>query len=349
MVEVGSLRSHVSRGRILHIAVLLLAVRMQSGQKGLEGEIIHADIHASECNNMQLTSGIPGHHGGRLLPQSTKHLASNNDPWLRRRPNPLKPAVFAGITAAHEQSSKDRRVIVFHHRVRIRLPASLLLALTLDQPTLFSTFVTSIIRLYYLLQPSFTSPDQTWDMMPTILWAVVELSLLIICPSMFTLRKFGVRIAPTLFSSSKTQQSGDAPKDFRTFGQSAAPIRKMLNKYSVLGDQSTDFGLESGIPLPNLTKHAIQTSQGCIREAEDSTSCLASYDQAAPPSSSMLHKGPYYYSGAHLEPCTQAPHHYCYLHGGYKVTAEPSSFHIGTSAMSLARSGSPQSDCQSRA
>jgi hypothetical protein len=100
-----------------------------------------------------------------------------------------------------------------------------------------STFVTSIVRLDYLLQPSFTSPDQTWEMMPTILWAVIELNLLIICPSMFTLRKFGIKIAPSIFGSSKSSQN--TPPSLRTFGRSIAARRKH-NVYGELVEQTTD-------------------------------------------------------------------------------------------------------------
>lgn len=104
-----------------------------------------------------------------------------------------------------------------------------------------STFVTSIVRLYYLLQPSFTLPDQTWEMMPTILWAMIELNLLVICPSMFTLRKFGTRIAPSIFGSSKGTKpsSENTPKSLRTFGRSYTSGRK-YNQYGELFDQTAD-------------------------------------------------------------------------------------------------------------
>ncbi|KAI1862647.1 uncharacterized protein JN550_010172 [Neoarthrinium moseri] len=108
-----------------------------------------------------------------------------------------------------------------------------------------ATFVTSIIRLYYLLQPTFTSPDQTWDMMPTILWALIELNLLVMCPSMFTMRKFATAIAPSIFASSGTNSSSTVtPKVLRTFGQSIAPRRKH-NKYGELFDETAgrDFDM----------------------------------------------------------------------------------------------------------
>ncbi|KAI1258932.1 hypothetical protein F5Y18DRAFT_323816 [Xylariaceae sp. FL1019] len=92
-----------------------------------------------------------------------------------------------------------------------------------------ATFITSIIRLYYLLQPEFSSPDQTWDIMPTIVWALVELNLLVICPSMFTLRKFAIKVAPTVFSGKSTSASATpqrTPKSLRTFGQTVNSRRK---------------------------------------------------------------------------------------------------------------------------
>lgn len=120
-----------------------------------------------------------------------------------------------------------------------------------------STFVTSIVRLDYLLQPAFTSPDQTWDMMPTVLWALIELNLLIICPSLFTLPQFGLAIAPSIFSSSSTR-SGPAitPKSLLTFDQTMTPGRK-YNKYGELFDDTTDRGFDMsalGCSVPTEVK-----------------------------------------------------------------------------------------------
>ncbi|CAJ2502840.1 Uu.00g102340.m01.CDS01 [Anthostomella pinea] len=107
-----------------------------------------------------------------------------------------------------------------------------------------ATFVTSIVRLYYLLQPTFQSPDQTWDIMPTILWALVELNLLVMCPSMFTMRKFGVHVAPSIFGSYNSKQTPEStPKALRTFGHSMTPRRK-VNKYGELIDETADRGFD---------------------------------------------------------------------------------------------------------
>jgi hypothetical protein len=91
-------------------------------------------------------------------------------------------------------------------------------------------------------------------MMPTILWAVIELNLLVICPSMFTLRGFAGKLLPKLFGSTFDASSADKNNNnnknngtsIRTFGQSMNGRGRRYNKYGELEDGGTvDFDLQT--------------------------------------------------------------------------------------------------------
>ncbi|KAK7755543.1 hypothetical protein SLS62_002477 [Diatrype stigma] len=136
--------------------------------------------------------------------------------------------------------------------VMLGLPFPLILQLNMKTPqkigVIFvfvvgsATFVTSIIRLVLLFSPTFSSPDQTWDMCYTIVWAIIEIQLLVICPSLCTLRAFARHVAPS-WAGDSTKPSAYASnqyrkgyrRSYRTIADSS--LSKRADKY---GDKAED-------------------------------------------------------------------------------------------------------------
>ncbi|CAM1508581.1 Fc.00g054290.m01.CDS01 [Cosmosporella sp. VM-42] len=132
--------------------------------------------------------------------------------------------------------------------VRLQMPSRQKLGLILLFSIGSATLVTSVVRLVLLL-PTFGVVDQTWAITPPVLWIFVEANLLVICPSLTTLRRFFAYVAPKVID----ERGSSARYNINSCGATQKPRfrairsaikRKRADQFRMMVDENYDGGID---------------------------------------------------------------------------------------------------------